>query len=63
MSSSEWKKESLGSSCGLSDGQIARVFFCEHDGAMVLLHGIVKKTQKAPAKDLDLAMKRLKGVK
>ena len=30
---------------------------------MVLLHGIVKKTQNAPAKDLDLAMKRLNGAK
>ena len=47
----------------ISDGQIARVFFCERDGAMVLLHGIVKKTQKAPTKDLNLAMKRLNGVK
>ena len=46
-----------------SDGQTARIFFCEHDGTMVLLHGIFKKTQKAPTKDLDLAMKRLKGVK
>ena len=47
----------------ISDGRIARVFFCGHDGTMVLLHGIVKKTQKVPAKDLDLAMKRLNGVK
>ena len=30
---------------------------------MVLLHGIIKKTQKAPAKDLNLGMKRLNGVK
>ena len=47
----------------ISDGRIARVFFCERDGAMVLLHGIVEKTQKAPAKQLDLAMNCLKGVK
>lgn len=47
----------------ISGGRIARVFFCGHDGAMVLLHGIVKKTQNAPAKDLDLAMKRLNGAK
>ena len=30
---------------------------------MVLLHGIVKKTQKTPAKDLDLAEKRMKEMK
>jgi phage-related protein len=28
-----------------------------------LLHGIVKKTQKTPAKDLDLAEKRMKEMK
>ena len=32
----------------ISDGQTARVFFCERDGAMVFLHGIVKKTRKVP---------------
>jgi phage-related protein len=30
---------------------------------MVLLHGIVKKTQKTPVKDLDLAEKRMKELK
>lgn len=42
----------------LSGGRIARVFFCIVGNRMVLLHGILKKTQKTPAKDLDLAMKR-----
>ncbi len=28
---------------------------------MVLLHGFVKKTQKTPKKDFDLALKRKKG--
>jgi phage-related protein len=39
---------------------IARVLFCLHDGRMVLLHGFIKKTQKAPQADLDLALKRKK---
>ena len=28
---------------------------------MVLLHGFIKKTQKTPKQDLDLALKRKKG--
>ena len=28
---------------------------------MVLLHGFVKKTQKTPQHDIDLALKRKKG--
>lgn len=42
----------------LSGGRIARVFFCILGNQMVLLHGIIKKTQKTPAKDLALAVKR-----
>ena len=30
---------------------------------MVLLHGIIKKTQKTPDRDLDLAVARQKGLK
>jgi phage-related protein len=29
---------------------------------MVLLHGFIKKTQRTPAKDMDLALKRMKEV-
>ncbi len=47
----------------LTDGKIARVFFCVSGSRMVLLHGIVKKTQKTPAKDLDIAEKRMKEMK
>ncbi|WP_171562813.1 MULTISPECIES: type II toxin-antitoxin system RelE/ParE family toxin [unclassified Roseobacter] len=32
----------------LKGGRIARVFFCAHDGNMVLLHGFIKKTEKTP---------------
>jgi phage-related protein len=28
---------------------------------MVLLHGFMKKTQKTPKQDIDLALKRKKG--
>lgn len=47
----------------LKDGRIARVFFCAHDGAMVLLHGFIKKTQKTPDREIDLAEKRMRGLK
>lgn len=33
---------------------------CLADGWMVLLHGFIKKTQKTPAADLQLAAKRMK---
>ena len=45
----------------LTGGRIARVIFCVDDSRMVLLHGFIKKTQKTPKKDLDLALKRKKG--
>lgn len=46
----------------LPDGRIARVFFCIYRGQLMLLHGIVKKTEKTPDNDLDLAMKRKREV-
>jgi phage-related protein len=46
----------------LTNGRIARVLFCEHSGAMVLLHAFVKKTQKTPAAELELARKRMKEI-
>ena len=47
----------------LSGGRIARVFFCAHEGNMVLLHGFIKKSQKTPANELAIAVKRMKGLK
>ena|SRR5207237_1400228 len=45
----------------LPHGRIARVlFYAEHE-CMVLLHGFIKKTQKTPMQDIDLAIKRKKG--
>jgi len=43
--------------------RIFRVFFCIQNDAMVLLHGIEKKTQKTPKQALDIARKRIKEVR
>ena len=46
---------------------IARVFFTVHNHEMILLHAFIKKSQKTPLKEIDLAHKRkilyFKGVK
>jgi hypothetical protein len=39
----------------LDDKRIARVLFCFSGGKMVLLHGFIKKSQKTPKPDLELA--------
>jgi phage-related protein len=46
----------------LAGNRIARVVFCLKPDAMVLLHGFIKKTQKAPREDIELAMKRKKEI-
>ena len=46
----------------ISSNRIARVMFVIFDRRMVLLHGFVKKTQRTPKPDLDLAVKRLKEI-
>lgn len=46
----------------LSGKRIARVIFCVAQGKMVLLHGFIKKTQKTPQGDLELARARQKEV-
>lgn len=45
----------------LAGGRIARVLFCVRTDCLVLLHGFMKKTQKTPQQEIDLAMKRMKG--
>ena len=45
----------------LPHGRIARVLFCIEPECMVLLHGFIKKSQKTPQNDVDLAIKRKKG--
>jgi phage-related protein len=43
---------------------IGRAFFCTVvDQKVVILHSIIKKTQKTSKKDLDLAKKRMKEMK
>jgi phage-related protein len=42
----------------LSSNRIARVFFCFTEDRLVALHGIIKKAQKIPSSDLELARKR-----
>src|SRR5271166_1770529 len=45
----------------LARGRIARVLFCIAQEQMVLLHGFMKKTQKTPQREIDLALRRIKG--
>lgn len=47
----------------LGEGRIARVFFCAHLGAMVLLHGFIKKSQGTPLQEIETAVKRMRGLK
>ena len=44
----------------LQDGRMARVLFCLHKERMVLLHGFIKKTQKTPQREIELALKRMR---
>ena len=39
--------------------RIARVLFVIEDGAMILLHGFIKKVQKTPVQELEIAKDRL----
>jgi phage-related protein len=48
-----WEVRSL-----LPGGRIARVIFCIAYERIVLLHGFIKKTQKTPQQEIDLALRR-----
>jgi len=39
-------------------GRIARTIFCIEKEHLILLHGFIKKTQKTPPGEIDLALKR-----
>jgi len=41
---------------------IVRIFFVIKDGTMVLLHGFIKKTQKTPSQEMEIARKRMKDL-
>ena len=47
--------------CRLQD-RIERVIFTVESDAMVLLHGFIKKSQKTPRQDLQLARQRLQSL-
>jgi phage-related protein len=49
----------VGSRVRLTDG-IARILFTTGERRMVLLHGFIKKSQKTPREDLELAKTRLR---
>ncbi|HET9184355.1 MAG TPA: type II toxin-antitoxin system RelE/ParE family toxin [Candidatus Angelobacter sp.] len=49
--------------CTLPSQRIARVLLCFHRGALIVLHGFIKKTQKTASADLALARRRMKEVK
>lgn len=44
----------------ITEGRIARVIFYISKGKMILLHGFIKKSQKTPKKEIELAIKRQK---
>lgn len=44
----------------LPRGRIARIIFCIADHQLLLLHGFIKKTQKIPQNDIEIAIKRKK---
>lgn len=46
----------------ISDKRISRIFFTIIFDKMILLHGIVKKSQKTPKQDLEFARGRLKKI-
>jgi phage-related protein len=46
----------------LSGGRIARVLFSIQDRRMFLLNGFIKKSQKTPLSEIELARKRLKEI-
>ncbi len=47
----------------LSGGRIARVLFCAHEENLVLLNGFIKKSQKTPDKEIEIATRRMRGLK
>lgn len=47
----------------LTGRRIARVIFGVIGGEIILLHGFVKKTQKTPVHEIDLAEKRYKELR
>ena len=47
----------------LPSRRIARLLFFVHEGRIGVVHGFIKKTQKTPPSDIELARKRMKEMK
>ena len=56
------RRRTLGSAQHSRRESHCRILFCATHGHMVLLHGFIKKTQKTPEAELDMARKRQKEV-
>jgi phage-related protein len=46
----------------LPSRKIARLILCFHENKIVALHGFIKKTQKTPREDIDVAKQRMREV-
>ncbi len=47
----------------LPSRRIARLLFFVHEDQIGVVHGFIKKTQKTPPNDLDLARRRMKEMR
>ncbi|MEN4045918.1 type II toxin-antitoxin system RelE/ParE family toxin [Sulfurimonas sp. NWX367] len=47
----------------ITDKRIARIIFTVEHEYMILLNGFIKKSQKTPKNEIDLALKRAKEIK
>ena len=46
----------------LPNRRIARLMLCFHENKIVALHGFIKKTQRTPLEDIDVARQRMREV-
>ncbi len=46
----------------LPSRRMARLLFCVHEGRIFILHGFIKKTQKTPQDEIEVAINRMKEV-
>ena len=46
----------------LPSRRIARLMLCFHDNKIVALHGFIKKSQRTPIEDIDVARQRMREV-
>lgn len=57
------RKDGLGEVRSTLPGwRIARRMLCFHENKIVALHGFIKKTQRTPGEDINLARQRMKEV-